>query len=344
MEASRVEKSAAFSVEFLIWSMQHATGKRVPQAMFYEALCGLDGMGALEAEEWEYHADESAGTPPARLQRRARTWSRRWEPYWIRRWDTTTPLSEDAFGKMISHLDSGRTLAAGLRWPKQFRGHELDAVLPPNEVFDGHSVLLVGYGLDQDLPGNGYFLFRNTAGSGWGEGGYGRMSFAYARAYLNDVLGLTCRPNGYWDPTRSEEFEDLQADPGPGRLTPITQDMSGWLGRLWGGEAHAFVGATRPGDGVAYSLESPGRGKYRVALFATAARDFGVIQVRWNGEVITTVDLYAGRVSPTGRIPLGEIELGAGKQDLEFVVIDKAEASSGYCFGLDRLDLVKVEK
>ncbi len=37
---------------------------------------------------------------------------------------------------------------------------------PADSVYDGHSVLLVGYRNDPAQPWGGVFLFRNTAGDG----------------------------------------------------------------------------------------------------------------------------------------------------------------------------------
>ena len=64
------------------------------------------------------------------------------------------------------------------------------AVPPPNEVSDGHSIAFVGYEDNPKLNGGGAFRFRNSWGSQWGQGGYGLMSYAYARAYANDAVWL----------------------------------------------------------------------------------------------------------------------------------------------------------
>jgi C1A family cysteine protease len=50
-------------------------------------------------------------------------------------------------------------------------------------VFDGHSVLLVGYRDDAAQPGGGLLLIRNS-----GEAGPdGALPYAYASQYMNDA-------------------------------------------------------------------------------------------------------------------------------------------------------------
>jgi len=57
---------------------------------------------------------------------------------------------------------------------------------PPEGVFDGHSVLLIGYRDDPQQPGGGAFLLRNSNT----DRDDGLMCYEYARAYLNDALWI----------------------------------------------------------------------------------------------------------------------------------------------------------
>ena len=59
---------------------------------------------------------------------------------------------------------------------------------PANEVFDGHSIDLVGYKASNAFPSGGYFIFRNSYGTGFGAEGYGFMSFDHAKKYVNDAV------------------------------------------------------------------------------------------------------------------------------------------------------------
>jgi hypothetical protein len=44
----------------------------------------------------------------------------------------------------------------------------------------GHAVLLVGYVDDATVNGGGYFIVKNSWGTGWGEGGYFRIAYSQA--------------------------------------------------------------------------------------------------------------------------------------------------------------------
>ena len=55
-------------------------------------------------------------------------------------------------------------------------------------VVDGHSISLVGYANATQFPGGGFFVFRNSWGTGFGDKGYGYVSFDYVKKYTNDLL------------------------------------------------------------------------------------------------------------------------------------------------------------
>jgi hypothetical protein len=52
------------------------------------------------------------------------------------------------------------------------------------------------------------------------------------------------------------------------------------------------------------------------------------------------VDLYCGRVSPSGSLELGTHELTAGHHIFGFQVVGKNAASTNYFFGIDAIDLL----
>jgi C1A family cysteine protease len=56
---------------------------------------------------------------------------------------------------------------------------------PPEDVFDGHSVLLVGYKDDATQPG-GVFIIHNSGGGS--REGY--LPYEYVRAYMNDAAWI----------------------------------------------------------------------------------------------------------------------------------------------------------
>ncbi len=63
----------------------------------------------------------------------------------------------------------------------------------PNEKREGgHAMCMVGYQEDENVPGGGYFLVRNSWGTGWARQnetapGYARIPFAYLSEYGNSA-------------------------------------------------------------------------------------------------------------------------------------------------------------
>ena len=110
---------------------------------------------------------------------------------WIKKWDVNTGLSEAELDAIKQTLATGWPVCGGFRWPKQDQWkNEVLQMCPPAEVFDGHSVLLVGYRDDAAQPGGGVFIFRNTNRGG----ADGNMPYAYAQAYMNDAVWIESKP------------------------------------------------------------------------------------------------------------------------------------------------------
>ncbi len=188
------DKDRRRSTEFLIWAAKAATGKKQNQAMFYEAVHGLNALGicreTLMPEEEE--KGHGAHPPSAAALADAKKESHRWKVHWIRRWNITRPMEEAQLSAIEEALARGHPVACGLRWPKTLKGYEVTHVPPSNAVEDGHSIALVGY--LHDAKQGEVFLFRNSWGPRWGKNGYGIISMAYVRAYANDALWLELGP------------------------------------------------------------------------------------------------------------------------------------------------------
>jgi len=329
------------SEEFLIWAAKEACGKKREQAMFYEAAHGLNTFGIC-CETLMPYADKNDAKrkPSAEALADAKGRSGRWRVQWIKRWDIQRPLGDAELRAIKGALASGHPVACGLRWPKSLRGHELLDVPGAEQVADGHSIAFVGYEDDLRKNGGGVFLFRNSAGTHWGDNGYGVMSYAYARAYANDALWLELGPPNSEVPLERFEAESLPVLASE-RCDASTQDMAPRGGPLWSHAAQLLCRA-QEGGSVELRLVIRRAGRYRLRALATAGPDFGEVRATLDGKPLPqTFDLYAGRVCPAGSLELGTDDLAAGQHRLRFTAERKNAASTNFFFGLDAFDLLR---
>jgi len=330
-----------FSEEFLIWAANEATGRSGDQAMFYEAISGLNAFGICAESLMTYKktGDAARKPSPEALDDAARR-KARWQVRWIRRWNVERPMDDAELLAIKASLADGHPVACGLRWPISPRSHELLEVPPPGEVHDGHSVVFVGYEDDPKQAGGGTFAFRNWEGAGWGNEGYGVMSYAYARAYANDAVGLRIGPAKSEVPVERFEAESLDVS-AKGRCETTVQDMGG---PMWS-QGKQLLCQAEEGGFVEVAFQVSKAGRYRLRVLATAAPDYGIVRAAVDGRSFEgDFDLYSGRVSPAGSLELGRYSLEAGPHRLRFTTAGKNPASAGSSFGLDTVDLMPAGK
>ncbi len=328
------------SPEFLIWAARKSTGHKGEQAMFFEAVHGLNALGICPEEVLPYSAKPDLQVNPSKpALADARELAHRWKVNWIKRWDVKRPLTPAELLAIKAALAAGHPVACGLRWPKTLKGHELLAVPSADEVSDGHSIAFVGYEDNPKMNGGGVFRFRNSWGTGWGEGGYGLMSYAYARAYANDAVWLELGRPGSEVPIVRFEAEKLPVL-ARGNCEVREQDMRDWGGAMWTHGKQLFCSAKKEGF-VELGLEIRKAGRYRVRVLGTAGPDFGKVRIALDGKAQgPDVDLYCGRVSPSGTLELGTHELSAGRHTLVFKAVGRNVSSTNFFFGLDAVDLL----
>jgi hypothetical protein len=71
--------------------------------------------------------------------------------------------------------------------------------LPGEAVEGGHAMLIVGYQIDPEFPGGGFFIIRNSWGQSWGEKcvfgkGYGTIPFNYITQYCWEAYTAEAEP------------------------------------------------------------------------------------------------------------------------------------------------------
>jgi hypothetical protein len=191
--ASRQQHGTRLSVEFLNWAAHRAASRAADGGFFSELWEGYTAYGICPEEELPYQERYDAALQPAA---RARDAAQKLQALglrlrWIKEWDPETGLTDGQLDTIKETLAQGWPVCGGFRWPRQARWEEADGPLPevlqlcpPDEVYDGHSVLLVGYQEDERQSGGGVFFIRNSSG----DGRDGALPYAYAQAYMNDAV------------------------------------------------------------------------------------------------------------------------------------------------------------
>jgi C1A family cysteine protease len=111
-------------------------------------------------------------------------------------------LSSQQLAVILHKLDQGIPVAIGFRGdnanaitvtlPNGFQAlSDLGNKNPKSEY--AHTVPLVGYALNTAEPSKSYFVYRNSAGSAFGDKGYGYMTVDYAKKFVYDFMYLEPR-------------------------------------------------------------------------------------------------------------------------------------------------------
>ncbi|MCC6123539.1 MAG: C1 family peptidase [Pirellulales bacterium] len=188
-KAAHEGKGARLSVEYLNWAKNIALITTIDGGNFANLWKGFLESGVCLDKDMPYrpHYDWKQGPSPE-----ARAYAKKLERgdfhmHWIKTWDASTGITEEQYREIKQVLRDGWPVCGGFRWPKDAQWKEgVLQMAPPEGVYDGHSVLLVGYRDDPKLPGGGAFILRNSQS----DRDDGMMCYEYARAYLNDALWI----------------------------------------------------------------------------------------------------------------------------------------------------------
>lgn len=108
-------------------------------------------------------------------------------------------------------------------------------------------------------------------------------------------------------------FKSLEVAKKEGDFITMTQDTTAFSGNgRWSDNQQFFAMPNAVNQSVSFKLPGHLEGKYRVYLFATYAKDYGIITNFINDAAVANpVDLYSldGDVRTSGRIDLGVVEI-----------------------------------
>lgn len=190
--ANQRQQGERLSVEYLNWAANQTRRNVRDGGFFSEMWNGFSRYGICAEKLMPYEAVfDSIHSPSPTTQAEAKEkLALGLQLHWIKQWNVKTGLGQDEFAAIKKTLRQGWPVCGGFRWPKQEKWQQdVLQMCPPEEVFDGHSVLLVGYRDDAGQPGDGVLIFRNT--SHGGRDGY--MPYTYAQAYMNDALWIEAK-------------------------------------------------------------------------------------------------------------------------------------------------------
>ena len=203
------------SEEYLDWAGNQATGEASDGGFFTKFMSGYRAWGIATVREMPYrpaYDPQHPATPNKATIAAAQAMFPVKYPFTVVKvWDNATGMTAAELQRTVAILRSGRPVATGIWWLNTFATVTVDGIPllkdyprsanagsnPP--MFDGHSIDLVGFRESRAFPGGGYFIFRNSMGTGFGADGYGFVSFQYIRAYANDAIAIAPQP---WHPIR----------------------------------------------------------------------------------------------------------------------------------------------
>lgn len=185
--ASKLHHAERFSVEFLNWGANRIAGENLDGGFFSDLWSAYAKYGICLEKTLPYQAKyDPALNPAAEILTEAKAQAALGlRHHWIKEWNVKTGLTDGQFLEIKRTLNQGWPVCGGFRWPRQVQWtDDVLGMCPPEAVFDGHSVLIVGYRDDASQTGGGVFIFRNT--NNGGRDGF--MPYRYARAYMNDAI------------------------------------------------------------------------------------------------------------------------------------------------------------
>ena len=187
VRAKQGEKTGYLSVEYANWAKNQVTATMTDGGFFRDIWRGIRRHGLCDESLYPYKDEFDASAEP---DENARANADEFFDIptsirWIKQWNPKTGLQDSQFLEIKKTLHEGFPVCVGLRWPhKDIRKEGILLSVPEEDVFDGHSVLFIGYQNDDQVEGGGYFIFRNTNNPKQNE----KMSYRYAMNYANDAI------------------------------------------------------------------------------------------------------------------------------------------------------------
>jgi hypothetical protein len=202
--AQRTHEPQKLSEEYLIWATRRTTHRAPPAPTGEEAspratedadegfsllevVAALRGYGIPPQSAMPNTFGRSMATiaePPSTAIDAARP-HQRVAVHLIPGHDNATRI-----GNIVHALNAGMPVPVGIAWPnyRSLRGGFLSRQTPM--LGSGHAVTIVGYRASTDRIEDLNFIFKNSWGVEWGQGGYGVVTYGYLQQHLETGVVL----------------------------------------------------------------------------------------------------------------------------------------------------------
>lgn len=184
------------SEQFLYWACKELDGHPGPGTYIHTSMNALALYGVCEEESWPYNPGhvpgktEGQGPPPDGAKENAKH-------FCLNAARTVEPNLVEHYKHVLAGKDGqgGMPIAFGTlvfnSWYRSAETHRTGKItlpLPGETHQGGHAWCVVGYKDDQDVPGGGYFIVRNSWGPEWASEspvrpGHALMPYAYVERY-----------------------------------------------------------------------------------------------------------------------------------------------------------------
>jgi hypothetical protein len=183
-----------FSEQFLYWDCKKHDMLPDAEGTFIRvAMDRLDVDGIPVESDWPYNpnpipGNEAHDPAPAGILDKA-------NPYRISSSSGLSATNVDSLRQALANESPvAFTVPVYTYWftePANSSG-DIRMPLPGEKVEGGHAMCMVGYETDPNVPGGGYFLIRNSWGTGWASqsviaAGYARIPFAFISQYAKSA-------------------------------------------------------------------------------------------------------------------------------------------------------------
>ncbi|MGL6196346.1 MAG: C1 family peptidase, partial [Thermoguttaceae bacterium] len=192
-------KTEHLSVDYANWAKNQHARRPGDGGFFNDTWRGVRNLGICPEKDLPYSSEYDANLNPSEecvAKGKKLIEENKLELNWIKRWNPKTGLTENEFTEIKRAIHNGSPVCVGLRWShSRVIENGVMLAVPAEKVYDGHSILFVGYkdtenesgeGMD-DSTGGGYFIFRNTNNPNHEE----KMSYEYAKEFANDAVFIT---------------------------------------------------------------------------------------------------------------------------------------------------------